>query len=742
MSLINLRERTINAKIVFYGTALSGKTTSLKHVHRVMDPDRRTELVSLNTEGDRTLFFDFLPISLGKLSGFQVKLQLFTVPGQVKYNLTRRYVLRGADAVIFVADSHRTALDGNVASLVSLGENLEANSLDPARIPLLIQYNKRDLPDRVSVEQLRSLLNREAHPEVEAVATTGEGVFEGFSALACEMMHRLAVEYRIGEPTMLRQVLLERLLDLQERYAASSPRRPTRPAPSTAPITGSLTVTDLMDTAEAHVPHSVIVSGGAAATDEGEHGVEELLERAVETQIESARMVTELAETRRRLADHVHHLAALHETGVLISSELDPDRLISRILEQALKAVGTAHGSILLLAREGTQLVEKKVRGFFRDPLASNGQVESRVLAGVLGRTPFLLDTEEHPDVLPRPAVPGAGPVQALVAPLVHQGEVLGALTAYLLDRSQDFDAQLRLRFLAAVAAQASVALENARLYAQVGSFNRELERMVEERTRELARAYEELKVLDGLKDDFLHSMSHELLTPLTSISSFAEILNEVAADAGASEERVEFAGIIHREALRLTSMLQDVLDLSRLEAGKVEMVHRPLDMTEQVKSAARRLVSVSREREVQFRIDTDADLPKVPADRRWIGRVLDALLGNAVKFSPPGARVTIEMRAIHDVLVVEVHDTGPGVPEGLRATIFEKFKQLGDVMTDKPTGLGLGLPMARQIIAQLGGRIWHEPGAGGGSTFAFSLPATRDAGAAAASADSSALRA
>src|SRR5512134_1789066 len=127
MSLISLRDKTINAKIVYYGMALSGKTTSLKHVHTVIDPERRTELVSLNTEGDRTLFFDFLPIPLGSLSGFQVKLQAFTVPGQVKYNLTRRYVLRGADAVIFVADSQPSAFEDNVHSLVTLRENLEAN---------------------------------------------------------------------------------------------------------------------------------------------------------------------------------------------------------------------------------------------------------------------------------------------------------------------------------------------------------------------------------------------------------------------------------------------------------------------------------------------------------------------------------------------------------------------------------------------------------------------------------------
>ncbi len=204
MSLIDIRERTINVKIVYYGTALSGKTTSLKHVHRVTDPEQRTELVSLNTQGDRTLFFDFLPIELGTVGGFKMKLQAFTVPGQVRYQLTRRYVLRGADAVIFVADSRPEVLDDNVVSLNSMQENLVANRFDPETIPFLLQYNKRDVPDPVPVERLSELLRFRDVPEFETVATRGDGVFEAFSALCCDLIERLAHEYPIGEPAAMR----------------------------------------------------------------------------------------------------------------------------------------------------------------------------------------------------------------------------------------------------------------------------------------------------------------------------------------------------------------------------------------------------------------------------------------------------------------------------------------------------------------------------------------------------------
>ncbi|MHC4470593.1 MAG: GTP-binding protein, partial [Planctomycetota bacterium] len=197
MSIINLKEKTINAKIVYYGTALGGKTTSLMSVHRVIDPEQKIELVSLNTEKDRTLFFDFLPISLGRIGEFSIRLQGFTVPGQVKYNLTRKYVLTGADAVVLVVDSQRSQLDSNLEALRNLKENLAANGLPYESIPLVFQYNKRDLPDLLSEEELEQALNDREIPSFGTVATTGEGVFEAFTEVSTWMMDQIAKEYRI-----------------------------------------------------------------------------------------------------------------------------------------------------------------------------------------------------------------------------------------------------------------------------------------------------------------------------------------------------------------------------------------------------------------------------------------------------------------------------------------------------------------------------------------------------------------
>jgi signal transduction histidine kinase len=283
----------------------------------------------------------------------------------------------------------------------------------------------------------------------------------------------------------------------------------------------------------------------------------------------------------------------------------------------------------------------------------------------------------------------------------------------------------MRLRFLSAVATQASVALENARLYARVESFNKELEANVDERTRELNDAYRKLQMLDLMKDDFLASMSHELLTPLTSISGFAEILVATAKEQGpaAVAERAEFGSIVQKEAERLTDMLQRVLDLSMLESGSVSLEPRPMDLREHLLESFKRFRDGFRSKDLKVRLRVAEGMPPAQGDPRWLRHVFEALLSNAVKFSPEENEVSITINTVGDEAVVLVEDRGPGVSPSVRGSIFEKFKQLGDVLNDKTPGLGLGLPMARMILERLGGRIWYDDGPETGSIFAFALP-------------------
>jgi mutual gliding-motility protein MglA len=182
MSMINYANREINCKLVYYGPGLGGKTTNLEYVYTKVQPETRGKLISLATETERTLFFDFLPVDLGAIRGFRTRFHLYTVPGQVYYNASRRLILKGVDGVVFVADSQIERMDANFASMQNLFENLADYGYDPDRLPVVVQYNKRDLSNVVGVNELRSQLNPLGWPEFEAVAVQGVGVFDTLRA--------------------------------------------------------------------------------------------------------------------------------------------------------------------------------------------------------------------------------------------------------------------------------------------------------------------------------------------------------------------------------------------------------------------------------------------------------------------------------------------------------------------------------------------------------------------------------
>src|SRR5690554_3211206 len=196
MALVSHATREITCKIVNYCPGRSGKTTNLQHVHATTPAARRGQMVSLSTETDRTLFFDFLPLDLGSISGFRTRLQLYTVPGQVYYNATRKLVLRGADGVVFVADSQREQMEENLESLRNLQENLLEEGFDIRELPLVLQYNKRDLPGVVPVEELEDLLNFRGVPSLTASAVSGEGVFDTLRRISELVLRNLSRKFQ------------------------------------------------------------------------------------------------------------------------------------------------------------------------------------------------------------------------------------------------------------------------------------------------------------------------------------------------------------------------------------------------------------------------------------------------------------------------------------------------------------------------------------------------------------------
>jgi signal recognition particle receptor subunit beta len=192
MALINYATREVNCKLVYYGTGLGGKTTNLEFIHKQVPPHIRGEMVNLATPTERTLYFDFLSLDLGSVQGFKTRFALYTVPGQVEYNASRKLILNGVDGIVFVADSQREKWDENIESLRNMEENLADYGLSLDELPWVLQYNKRDLPTAVPVEELQRALNTRGVPEFQAVAYQGTGVFDTLKALSKLVLARLS----------------------------------------------------------------------------------------------------------------------------------------------------------------------------------------------------------------------------------------------------------------------------------------------------------------------------------------------------------------------------------------------------------------------------------------------------------------------------------------------------------------------------------------------------------------------
>ena len=248
MALFNYATKEITLKIVYYGPGLSGKTTNLQYLHSILNPETKGRLLSLSTEADRTLFFDFLPVELGKIREFSIRFQLYTVPGQVRYNATRKIVLKGADAVVYVADSQQDMREQNIESFQNMRENLLSNNLNPDEIPVILQYNKRDLKNIASVEELDADLNPYNYPTLEACAINGVGVEDSFKLITKLLLKYIAKKHQIEvRPAKEEEESSEKPAAIAETVGEVSMAAPdfapavgsAIPAPDLAPAVGS-----------------------------------------------------------------------------------------------------------------------------------------------------------------------------------------------------------------------------------------------------------------------------------------------------------------------------------------------------------------------------------------------------------------------------------------------------------------------------------------------------------------------
>jgi signal recognition particle receptor subunit beta len=332
MVQFNFSERTIKAKVVYYGPPQSGKTTNLEQIHRISDPDGSNRLISLNTAQDRTLFFDLLPFSLGTVSGYDFKIQLYTVPGQVQYNATRRVVLAGADAVVFVADSRQPMARENQAAFENMKVNLLANRLVPEKVPFVVQYNKQDLAPLSPREELDRTLNAWGRKAFPAVAARGEGVMETFEAVVQDMLAAIAVKYNLKEkgldPEAVPGIVAQAFAEIVRKAPARVPAALAPPPPPRVVI------------AE---PQGVEPAYPGQVGPEVSPVSEELLHRAIRSNVELAQalgqVVRDMSEGLGTVLRHAGQLAAVRDEASRATGVAAIQREVQR-LQQLLRDMG------------------------------------------------------------------------------------------------------------------------------------------------------------------------------------------------------------------------------------------------------------------------------------------------------------------------------------------------------------------------------------------------------------------
>ena len=538
--------RQIKVKIVYYGPALGGKTTCLQHIHRVTDPQRRTRLYSLNTASDRTLFFDLLSLNLGRIRGYRLAIQLYTVPGQVQYNATRRTVLAGADGVVFVADSQRNQHQANLQSFENLKENLDANGIVPDTHPLVLQFNKRDLADLMPVDELETDLNGGGVPSFATIAITGDGVMEAFASLTENTLVSLAD--RLGIDTTGHAI--QRLK--QQTRAALEPF--VRATPSAVPAD------DVEITVPEHQPDET-----------GPLPQETLVSEAVRANLAMTDLSSRLEIASRQLMRKELVTRAIIDFGRTIAHQRDPAEVLRLLIKTAVSQLGVQAATVLIVPAAG-QLREAVVHGVERDPLLASS-VESTTLAGAVAQAgePVLIanDLEGGTVGSVQIAVEKAGFVSAIAVPMAARDRLMGLLAVYGGPERRPLD-EVELELASILGATAAMGYANALAFRQLEQSNMGLETTVDQRTNELKttldevqRLNQELTRLDTIKNGLIARVAAQLDGPVAALTTAAGALDRLR-DAPA-EKTVRFLDIIRTQAETLSEIMESVAQASLL---------------------------------------------------------------------------------------------------------------------------------------------------------------------------------
>ncbi len=650
MVQFNTRANEILLKLVYYGPGLSGKTTNLQSLHAMCSDEQRGEMFSVNTQEDRTLFFDLLPINLGYIYGNAIHLQIYTVPGQVQYDASRRVVLGGADGVVFVADSSEAKMQDNVDSLSNLYHNLNANRLNIKQIPFVIQYNKRDLPDALAVGVMNRRLNFRSVPYFESVANRGTGVLDSFLAITRETVGYTFKKYHLDKKIKD----FDEMLNLIE----SNVRRGMRelPPPQDAPLAQAVESTVLR---HSNVSVADLTPGKVA-------DAQDLLEDALKSNMETARLYSELKQTKDTLEKKNEEMSQLYTQ----LERANQDNLKTRrYLEGLVQNIGEA---VISYAPDGKILTwnaaAERIFGYTRPEIVGRS-ISQLTPDHLLGELEQVAQQVGHGQVVRDMATTrlrkGGITFPALItyAPIRGNDDRVLAYSALLRDQSEHKDLQDRL-----VTSQKHEALGR-----------------------------------------LVPSLFHEAANRLTPVLLESRLIAESSMDPHQAEQATRLAKAVD-SIQALLQPLQTVLNPPSPRPLPVQLNDLVREATSLVEAKAQRMG-------ITVEMNLDPALPTTVLDAGLMVQALTNLLLNGIQVMAmsPIKRLRVATRSSGDSLQVVVQDTGTAIGELRQAELFDP--------AFATTTEALALPIADIIVRQHGGRLSTRSQEGLGNAFLLELP-------------------
>lgn len=665
------QEKEIVFKIVYYGPALGGKTTNLETLHKITDPEGKTKLTSLKTSEDRTLFFDLLPFDLGEIQGYKIRIQVYTVPGQVNYNTTRRIVLAGADAIIFVADSQYHKLDENRVSFENMKANLLANKMKFEELPLVIQCNKCDLENIAPKGQIVQKIGlKEGECDVvSSSAINGTGVVETFRKGVIKSLINFAQKYKLYQKGLTPQKLEESVL----KYFEPFEKVKIEPLFEDKKLEAVLPLKSLSEEEQ-------LVAALHSTTEIAEKYNEvELLNNLYSEKIKEMTFLYELASK----ADSFKNGFDLSVWAFDIVADFKPDYFYTllRCSERKIELIKTHY-------------LEK-------DPLLIEGNTAAGNFVFGIARKKEMIRLDDLPSRLTELTGKEMNiPETVFSLPLGDCGDY--HLTMFVYSQFSEKLNPEREKFFRLFAEMVNSKTAVLNLLNELQKLNIDLERKVVERTAALSKALEDLKEIDNVKKAFLNSVSHEIKTPLSNIKAHSDFLYrhpEMWFDKGK-----EYMGMIKKDSERLEELLETMLSFSYVkEAYKGEKTN----ICDVLNYSLASLSSKIKEKGIEINLETDPDQIIYPINRKDAEIVITELIKNAVKFSPQNGKVKIFLLDDGKRVIFSVRDYGIGFSKEKRALLFEPVIQgFPEAPSFKGEGLGMGLFFVREIIKKYGGTI------------------------------------